>query len=90
MPFLTIIYNNSCYAAMKGHARYYPGGHSVTQNDFYGVGCGPTPHYAKLVEAYDGYSDTVEDPSEVKRSLMEALKKTREGQVSLLDVRLSR
>jgi len=90
LPFLTIIYNNSCYAAMKGHARYYPDGHSVTQNDYLGVGCGPTPHYAKLVEAYDGHSETVEDPSQVKRALIDALKATREGQVSLLDVRLSR
>lgn len=90
LPFLTIIYNNSCYAAMKGHARYYPDGHSVTQNDYYGVGCGPTPHYAKLVEAFDGHSETVEDPSDVKRALLDALKKTRDGQVSLLDVRLSR
>jgi len=90
LPFLTIIYNNSCYAAMKGHARYYPDGHSVTQNDYFGVGCVPTPHYAKLIEAYDGHSETVEDPSEVKRALLEALKKTWKGQVSLLDVRLSR
>jgi acetolactate synthase-1/2/3 large subunit len=90
LPFLTIIYNNSCYAAMKGHARYYPNGHSVTQNEYYGVGCGPTPNYSKLVEAYDGHSETVEDPSEIKNALTKAIKKTRDGQVSLLDVRLSR
>ncbi|MES0325764.1 MAG: thiamine pyrophosphate-binding protein [Candidatus Bathyarchaeia archaeon] len=90
LPFLTVLYNNSCYAAMKGHARYYPDGHSVTQDDYLGVGCGPTPQYAKLVEAFDGYSETVEDPSEVKSSLLKAIKATREGQVSLLDVRLSR
>jgi acetolactate synthase-1/2/3 large subunit len=90
LPFLTIIYNNSCYTAMKGHAKYYPDGHSVTQNEYYGVGCGPTPNYATLVEAFDGHSETVEDPSQVKRALLDALKATREGQVSLLDVRLSR
>jgi len=90
LPFLTVIYNNSCYAAMKGHARYYPDGHSVTQDDYLGVGCGPTPHYAKLAEAFDGHSETVEDPSEVKDSLKNAIQATRGGQVSLLDVRLSR
>jgi len=90
LPFLTIIYNNSCYAAMKGHARYYPDGHSVTQNEYYGVGCGPTPQYAKLVEAFDGHSETVEDPSKVMNSIKKAIKATRDGQVSLLDVRLSR
>ncbi|MCW4049677.1 MAG: thiamine pyrophosphate-binding protein [Candidatus Bathyarchaeota archaeon] len=90
IPYMTIIYNNSCYAAMKGHARYYPNGHSVTQDQYFGVGCGPTPQYAKLVEAYDGYSATVEDPSEVKPALTNALKKVRDGKLTLLDMRLAR
>jgi hypothetical protein len=34
--------------------------------------------------------EIVEDLSVVKRALLDALKKTRKGQVSLLDVRLSR
>ena len=90
LPFMTIIFNNSCYAAMKGHQRYYPKGHSVTQDQYYGVGCGPTPTYAKLVEAYDGYSETVEDPSRLVKSLKNAIKETRAGKISLLDVRLRR
>jgi acetolactate synthase-1/2/3 large subunit len=90
LPFMTIIFNNSCYAAMKGHARYYPKGYSVTQNQYYGVGCGPTPQYAKLVEAYNGYSETVEDPSELKKALERTIKETRSGKVTLLDVHLSR
>ena len=90
LPFMTIIFNNSCYAAMKGHQRYYPKGHSVTQNQYYGVGCGPTPEYAKLVEAYNGYSEIVEDPSKLVKSLKRAIKETRTGKVTLLDVRLSR
>jgi len=90
LPFMTIIFNNSCYAAMKGHQRYYPKGHSVTQNQYYGVGCGPTPEYAKLVEAYDGYSETVEDPSKLVKSLERAIKETRKGKTTLLDVHLSR
>ena len=90
LPFMTIIYNNSCYAAMKGHQRYYPQGHSVTQNCYYGVGCGPTPTYAKLVEAYDGYSETVEDPTELPDALNRTIKQTRAGKTTLLDVRLCR
>lgn len=90
LPFMTIIFNNSCYAAMKGHQRYYPKGHSVTQNQYYGVGCGPTPEYAKLVEAYDGYSETIEDPSKLMKALEKTIKETKAGKVTLLDVRLSR
>lgn len=90
IPFITIIFNNSCYAAMKGHARYYPNGHSVTQNNYYGVGCGPTPEYGRLIEAFDGYSETLEDPSDVIPALQRAIIKTKEGIMSLLDVRLNR
>jgi acetolactate synthase-1/2/3 large subunit len=90
LPFMTIIFNNSCYAAMKGHQRYYPTGHSVTQNQYYGVGCGPTPDYAKIVEAYDGYSEMIEDPSEVYEAIKRTIKETKKGRVTLLDVRLSR
>ncbi len=90
LPFMTIIYNNSCYAAMKGHQRYYPTGHSVTKNCYYGVQCGPTPTYAKLVEAYDGYSETVTDPTELPDALQRGIKETRQGKTTLLDVRLYR
>ncbi|MCW4013830.1 MAG: thiamine pyrophosphate-dependent enzyme, partial [Candidatus Bathyarchaeota archaeon] len=90
LPFMTIIYNNSCYAAMKGHQRYYPKGHSVTQDCYYGVGCGPTPDYAKLVEAYGGYSETVDDPAELPDALNRGIKETRDGKTTLLDVRLCR
>jgi acetolactate synthase-1/2/3 large subunit len=90
LPFMTVIYNNSCYAAMKGHQRYYPQGHSVTQNQYYGVGCGPTPTYAKLVEAYNGYSETIENPVELPDTLNQGIRQTRNGKITLLDVRLSR
>ncbi|MBN2336798.1 hypothetical protein JXL21_14675, partial [Candidatus Bathyarchaeota archaeon] len=90
IPFMTVIYNNGCYAAMKGHGRYYPEGHSVTHAQYYGVGCGPSPEYARLADAYGGYSETVEDPSEVKPALLRALKQVRDGRLTLLDVRLSR
>jgi acetolactate synthase-1/2/3 large subunit len=88
IPFMTVIYNNGCYAAMKGHARYYPEGHSVTRDQYYGVSCGPTPSYAKLAEAFGGYSETVEDPKQVEPAVLRALKHVREGTVALLDVRL--
>jgi len=90
LPFLTIVFNNSCYAAMKGHQRYYPQGHSVTQNTYYGVGCGPTPTYAKLAEAYEGYAETVEDQSTLMKSLEKAIQETKAGRLALLDVRLSK
>ncbi|MBD3173307.1 hypothetical protein GF326_12650, partial [Candidatus Bathyarchaeota archaeon] len=90
LPFMTVIYNNGCYAAMKGHQRYYPEGHSVTEDQYYGVSCGPVPVYAKLVEAYDGHSETVENPAKLKDALIKGIKETRAGKITLLDVRLCR
>jgi len=90
LPFMTIIYNNGCYAAMKGHQRYYQDGYSVTHDKYYGVGCGPVPVYAKLVEAYGGYSETVEDPARLPKALSQGIKETRRGKIVLLDVRISR
>jgi acetolactate synthase-1/2/3 large subunit len=90
LPFMTIIFNNGCYAAMRGHQKYYPEGYSVTKSQYYGVSCGPTPEYARLVEAYDGYSETVEDPSYLEKSLERTLKETKRGRLTLLDVRLNR
>ena len=90
LPFMTVIYNNGCYAAMKGHQRYYPEGHSVTEDRYYGVSCGPVPVYAKLVEAYDGHSQTVENPAKLKDALIKGIKETRAGKITLLDVRLCR
>jgi acetolactate synthase-1/2/3 large subunit len=89
VPFMTVIFNNGCYAAMKGHARYYPEGHSVKHGQYYGVGCGPSPDYSGIVEAFGGYGERVENPSEVKESLLKAMKAVREGRPTLLDVVLS-
>ena len=88
LPFMTVIFNNGCYRAMKGHARYYPDGYSVRENVYYGVPCGPVPTYAKLVEAYDGYSETVFEASKVKSSLERGLRSVREGKLTLIDVRI--
>ena len=88
IPFMTIIFNNACYAAMKGHARYYPDGYSVKENIYYGVGCGPAPKYTMLAEAYDGYGETVEDPSEVKDALQRGINEVKDGRLTLLDVKL--
>jgi len=90
IPFMTVIYDNGCYAAMKGHARYYPEGYSVTSDNYYGVSCGPTPNYARIAEAFGGYSETVEDPKQVEPALRRALKNVRGGTLALLDVRLRR
>jgi acetolactate synthase-1/2/3 large subunit len=86
LPFLTIIFNNQGYAAMKQHSRFYPEGWSVRSGDFYGVYMRPRPDYAKVAEAFGSYGETVEDPSEVKTALQRALEEVGNGRAGLLDV----
>ena len=86
LPFLTIIFDNQGYAAMKQHPRFYPGGWSVRTGDYYGVYAKPRPDYAKLAEAFGGYGETVEDPSDVKPALKRALEEVGNGRAGLLDV----
>lgn len=86
LPFLTIILNNQGYAAMKQHTSYYPGGWSERMDRYYGVYMRPRPEYVKIIEAFGGYGETVEDPAELEPSLTRALDELKENRVALLDV----
>ncbi len=86
IPFLTVIYDNQGYAAMKHHPRYYPGGPAGKSGRIYGVPCSPKPDYAKLSESFGGHGEEVTDPSEVKPALQRALKQMKKGRHALLDV----
>jgi len=85
LPFLTVLFDNQGYAAMKLHSRFYPGGWSVRTGDYYGVYTRPRPDYVKLAEAFGGYGETVEDPSDVKPALLRALKEVSSGRTVILD-----
>ncbi|TET72065.1 hypothetical protein E3J39_03330 [Candidatus Bathyarchaeota archaeon] len=86
LPFLTVIFDNVSYAAMKHHARVYPEGWSVRRGEYHGVHIRPKPDYPKLAEAFGGYGEVVEDPSEVRPALLRALEEINEGRLALLDV----
>ena len=89
IPFLTVIYDNQGYAAMKHHPRYYPKGHAVRSGRIYGVTCAPKPDYAKLSEVFGGYGEMVTDPYEIKPALLRALKQVKNGRHALLDIILT-
>jgi len=86
LPFLTVVFDNQSYAAMKQHERHYAGGWAVKGGKYYGVYMKPKPDYAKIAEAFGGFGKTVEEPSEVKPALEEAIEELGEGRLSLLDV----
>ena len=65
LPFLTVLFNNRSYEAMRGnHLAYYPDGVAARSDIWHGVHI-PGPDYAKLVEPFGGYGERVEDPAQL-------------------------
>ncbi|MBO37691.1 MAG: hypothetical protein CMM75_00740 [Rhodospirillaceae bacterium] len=89
LPFLTIILNNHGYLSQKtGVPKYFPKGDAVQTNNFSGLHIGPAPDYWKIVEAFGGYGEKVEDPGDVGAAIKRGLDVVNKGQAAILDVRL--
>ncbi len=90
LPFLTIIFNNGNYEAMRtNHLHYYPDGAAATSGIFHGVYI-PGPDYAQLVAPFGGYGERVEDPTKLKSALQNGLDALKRGQIALIDVVLDK
>ena len=89
LPFLTVIFNNGNYEAMRrNHQHYYPDGDAARSDIWHGVHI-PGPDYAKLVDPFGGYGVRVEDPAELVPALKQGLAAVNEGRIALVDVVLS-
>lgn len=89
LPFLTIMFNNEGYLSQKtGVPRYYPDGWAVKTNNFSGLHIVPCPEYSKIIEAFGGYGERVDEPGEVRKAIKRGLDALNKGQSALLDVRL--
>ena len=90
LPFLTVIFNNGNYEAMRrNHLHYYPDGDAAKSGIYHGVFI-PGPNYAQLVEPFGGYGERVEDPANLRQALRNGLNAVQEGRMALIDVVLSR
>jgi acetolactate synthase-1/2/3 large subunit len=87
LPILTIVLNNGSYASMRSiHQKYYPKGWAVSNNVYFGVDLTPEPDYAKVAEAFDAYSERLEEPDDIEPALNRALQQIATGKPALLDV----
>ena len=90
LPFLTILFNNGSYEAMRGnHLNYYPDGDAARSGIFHGVHI-PGTDYARLVEPFGGYGQRVTEPSDLPQALHNGLAAVREGRIALIDVVLNK
>ncbi|MEK9929692.1 MAG: thiamine pyrophosphate-dependent enzyme, partial [Rhodospirillaceae bacterium] len=89
LPFLTVIFNNHGYLSQKtGVPKYYPQGHAVQTGNFSGLHIGPEPDYWKIVEAFGGYGEKVDEPGQVASAIARGLEAIESGKAALLDMRL--
>lgn len=89
VPILIVLFNNAGYLSQKsGIPRHYPDGWAVKSQTFVGTSIAPSPDYAALARAFDGYGETVEAPGEVRAALARGFEAVGQGRVALLDMRL--
>ena len=89
LPFLTVLFNNGNYEAMRrNHLHYYPDGDAARSDIWHGVHI-PGPDYAQLVEPFGGYGVRVDDPEQLIPALQTALTAVQEGRIALVDVALA-
>jgi acetolactate synthase-1/2/3 large subunit len=80
LPVVAVVFNNQCWNAVKGSVQdLYPQGWAARKNHFVLCDLEPAPAYEKIVEAFGGYGERVEDPGEVVPALGRAVRAVREG-----------
>jgi len=91
LPIMIVIFNNYGYHSQKsGVPRFFPDGFAVKNQDFIGISINPSPDYAMVARAFDGYGEKVEEPGEVRAALQRGLKAVAGGQMALIDIRLAK
>ena len=91
LPIMIVLFNNYGYHSQKsGVPRFFPDGFAVRNQDFVGISINPSPDYATVARAFDGYGEKVEEPGEVRAALQRGLKAIAGGQMALIDIRLAK
>lgn len=89
VPILTIVLDNTGWAAVKeATLRMYPDGDARGQDEY--ASClAPDMNFAKLAESADAYGERVDDPAQVEAALSRCLAAVRAGRSAVLHARVS-
>jgi acetolactate synthase-1/2/3 large subunit len=89
-PFLCVIANNSQYTAPRIILRQALGSDSFSEKsgNWVGTDLKPSPDFAALARSCWAYGETVDNPSDLKPALIEALKQVQAGKTAVLDVKV--
>jgi acetolactate synthase-1/2/3 large subunit len=88
LPVHFIVYNNQCWRAVKDSVlSVHPDGNARKLHNFPLSELSPSPDYDKIITAFGGYGERVEDPAEMVPALKRALNVVRkEKRQALLNV----
>ena len=90
LPILTVVLDNSGWAAVKGATlRVYPQGQAKAK-DLYQAELPNEMDFSKIVEAAGGYGERVVDPSEVPGAIQRSITEVRHGRSALLHIRVTK
>ncbi len=79
LPLLYVIFNNSMWNAVRGSTlAVFPDGYAAKSNRPPISPLEPSPDFHKLMDAFDGYGEKVEDPAALPEALQRAVKVVRE------------
>ncbi len=88
-PFLSVIFNNQSYGAIRRILETMSEtGLSDEMGFTAGIDISPPPDYALVAQACGGYGRAVVEPSDVLPVLREAIEEVRGGKLAVVDVRL--
>jgi acetolactate synthase-1/2/3 large subunit len=89
-PLLIVVCDNHGYQSQTWNVhKYFADGAAVRSGQFFGDVLAPSPDYVKLVEAYGGTGERVENVAALEPAIERALAALAEGRSALLDVCLT-
>ena len=90
LGLLTVVADNRVWNAVRrATIGLYPEGAAAAGGPMPLSSLAPAPDYPKLVEAYGGHGQHVDDPSQLRAALERAIEQTRSGRQALVSVHVS-
>jgi acetolactate synthase-1/2/3 large subunit len=87
--YMAVVFVNGSYSTgTSGLRNAYPEGHGITAANYEGGTFEPTPNFAKLAEAANGYGEQVTDLAQLAPALQRGLEHTRNHTPAVIAVRV--